>query len=625
MIRLEDAQLCVAGKPILHAVTYHLLPGAHVGLVGRNGSGKTTFLRALMGEIVPDHGQVIPRPSARIAWLEQHGVAGSGNTVWEEASSRRAHMKELKARLDRAEAKVSAGEDAADALERATESWRQAGGYSEDETIGTVLHGLGFHKHDWHRSCDTFSGGWQMRVALARLLLAEPDVLLLDEPTNHLDLHARTWLANYLNQSPASVIVVSHDRFLLDKVAKKVIEVRQGKIHLYTGNFTAFQKERELRMSLAGGEHRKQQVEIKKLERFVERFGAKATKAKQAKSKQKALDRMDRAVAPESLQAGPKFRLPEAPPGALDALGVVDATLAWDPATPLFVDATFSLERGKRIALLGPNGSGKSTMLRALAGELLPLKGRRRVGDRSRIGVFTQDTASTLPTQVTPLQFLADLNPLVTPERIRAILGALGLSGGNALRPIGTLSGGERARVALASLAVKPHNILLLDEPTNHLDIETIETLVGACAAFEGAMLIVSHDRYFVEGVATHIAKLGDGKVAVTLGVSNSDFTPEVLKREEEEKDTGGAESYADRKQRSRELTRAKRRLGKVEDEISEVEVALEAIDEKLFAEAGDPKRARVLGEERNTAQQRCDDLYAEWETLELLIAEEQP
>ena len=178
---------------------------------------------------------------------------------------------------------------------------------------------------------------------------------------------------------------------------------------------------------------------------------------------------------------------------------------------------------------------------------------------------------------------------------------------------------------ALASLAVKPHNILLLDEPTNHLDIETIETLVGACAAFEGAMLIVSHDRYFVEGVATHIAKLGDGKVTVSLGVKNSDFIPEVLQREEDAKDTAGAESYADRKKRARELTRAKRRLGKVEDEISEVEVELEAIDEKLFAEAGDPKRARALGEERNTAQQRCDDLYAEWETLELLIAEEEP
>ncbi|MCA9494199.1 MAG: ABC-F family ATP-binding cassette domain-containing protein, partial [Myxococcales bacterium] len=594
----------------------HLHPGDHVGLVGRNGSGKTTLLRAMVGELGADGGRIVVRSGARVGWLPQQAVSGSTRTVWEEARSGMTRLLALKAELDAAEAR--AGDPGGpERLERATDAFRLAGGYAADEKVGEVLHGLGFLPETWHRTCDTFSGGWQMRIALARLLLSDPDVALFDEPTNHLDLEARTWLANHLAAAPYAFVVVSHDRWLLDRCVSRVAEVRNRKVHEYTGNFASFLAQRELRDEQAATAYGRQQSEIARLERFVERFGAKATKAAQARSRQKALDKMERVDAPEKQRKAARLKLPEAPPGALQAVQLVNATVGWSEDAPVLSGVDLSLDRGMRLVLLGPNGCGKSTILRALAGDSVLLAGRRRLGDRVRIGVFHQDLAQELPPDPSPLDLLAQENPLVPPERVRSVLGALGLPGDMALRPIGVLSGGEKARVALASLVLRPCNVLMLDEPTNHLDAETVDVLVEALQDYEGAVLLVTHDRFVVERVATHVGRIADGKLTLREGVRPEDFERPKAEKVGVTEVSAEAVDHQERKRRQREAERARRRLQQVQDEIPKAEAKLAELDDALIAAATDHAKVTELARQREQVQSAVDGLYAEWEALE--------
>lgn len=623
MIRLEQAALSVAGHRIIDDATFHLVPSAKVGLIGRNGAGKTTLLRAILGETTPDTGKVHRRGQIRMGWLPQHGVSGSSLSVWEEVQQDRDHLDAMRAEIERAQARIESGDhDAATALADATERLTLAGGFNEEEVVGSVLHGLGFGPSTWHRPCDQFSGGWQMRIALARLLLSEPDVALLDEPTNHLDLHARSWLAGHLSRWGAAVIVVSHDRHLLDAVCTQMIELRDAVLHKYAGNFTAFVAEKELRAQTQSAAARKQQAEIAKLERFVERFGAKATKAAQARSKQKALDRMERVNAPKKESRGPRLSLPAAPAGSHEALALVDATIGYADSPPLLTQQSVHLERGMRLALLGPNGCGKSTLLRAMWGKHPIQTGRRRIDDRARVGLFHQDVAAALPGETTPLQYVSGQVPQTPPQRIRAVLGALGLTGDDALRPISTLSGGERARVALAGLAIQPHNVLLLDEPTNHLDIRTVSVLSQALSSFDGAMLLISHDRWVVEQVATHVALWDGTEMTIVEGVRPEHFKPVAATQGTARTSTRGKKDHASRKAAQRLHEKLQRQLERVQTQIEGVEAEIEALDQALYDHASDHARARTLSEDRDTAQQRLDGLYEDWESLELQVEE---
>ena len=623
MIRLEDLSLAPGGDVLLEHATWHLRPGTRTALVGRNGTGKTTLLRALVGEVTPWEGRVIPRSGLRLGYLPQQAVSGSTHTVWEEARSAMTRLEALRARLHAAEEAVTAG--AAGAVEHhaeAMEAFRLAGGFTQDRTVGEVLHGLGFGPEDWERPCDTFSGGWQMRIALARLLLSQPDVGLLDEPTNHLDLQARSWLANHLRNAPWAMVVVSHDRHLLDAVAEGVLEIRGHRLHRYAGNFTAFLAQREARVDAQQAAFDKQQDEIARLERFVERFKAKATKASQARSRQNRLDRMERIEAPDTPQRLPRLVLPEAPAGAQEAVSLRDATLGWPGGPPILSAVDLVLERGSRVAVLGPNGAGKSTLLHALAGRLQPSAGRRKVGDRVRIGLFTQDLAAELPEDASAVDYLAGAAPLLGPQRLRTVLGALGLSGDDALRPIGQISGGERARVALAALVARPANVLLLDEPTNHLDAETVEVLVRALAGFEGALLLVTHDRYVVEQLATHVVRVENGTATVHLGVTPELLAPGETVREPEDGPGEGAEDYEARKRRHRDRERTERRIEAIHGELEAAEATVARVEATLFEVGDDYERARSLGEELTAAEHERDKLYTEWEDLEAQVGE---
>ncbi len=618
MLRMDDATVSVGGQDLLVGASLHLRQGDHAGLVGRNGSGKTTLLRVLVGERSADRGRVERRSGIRIGWLPQQAVSGSTKTVWEEAQGAMTRLNQLQDQLTRAQRAVQeeASEDALQALDRATEAFRIAGGFAADERIGEVLHGLGFGPDTWHRSCETFSGGWQMRIALARLLLSDPDVALLDEPTNHLDLQARTWLTGFLSRAPWAFLVVSHDRWLLERCVTRVIEIRHRTVHDYSGSYRSYLEQRSLRDEQLQSAFERQQKEIARLEGFVERFGAKATKASQARSRKNRLERMDRVEAPEADGRAPRLALPEPPAGAHEALSLVRATLGWAPDAPLLRDVDLTLARGTRTALLGPNGAGKSTLLHALAGRLKLLDGRRVVGDRVRIGVFDQDLAATLPAEPSALEYLTGEVPTALPQRIRAVLGALGLSGGMADRPIGKLSGGERARVALTSLVVRPHNVLLLDEPTNHLDAETTAVLATALAAWPGALLLITHDRWLVEAAATHVARIRHETVDVHEGVTAADFERAAAFASAEQENPQAVD-HTERKRRQRELERARRRVAELESQIPEAEAEIRRIDDALVEAAMDHLRAATLARDRETASERVEALYAEWEALE--------
>ncbi|MEO0600381.1 MAG: ABC-F family ATP-binding cassette domain-containing protein [Myxococcota bacterium] len=619
MIRLESATVSMGGRDILVDASVHVRPSDHVGLVGRNGSGKTTLLRALVGEIPLDAGTLHQRNGLRLGWLPQTAVSGSDLTVWEEAKSRMDRLNKLREEFEVAQQAVETGERAAEErLDRATEAMRQAGGFAQDERIGEVLDGLGFGPDDWERSCATFSGGWQMRIALARLLLSEPDVALLDEPTNHLDLEARSWLAGFLAGAPWAFVVVSHDRYLLERCLTRVVEVRHKRLTDYTGNFSSFLAQRALADDQASTAFERQQKEIAKLERFVERFGAKATKASQARSRQNRLDRMERIDAPEKEARGPRIRLPEPPAGGQQVMTLASADLGWSSDAPVLQDVNLTLERGMRVALIGPNGCGKSTLLQSISGRLKLLAGRRQPGDRVRIGLFSQDLAQTLPTEPSGLEHLADALPMVPPERIRSVLGGLGLSGEGALKPIGVLSGGERARVALGALVLRPCNLMLLDEPTNHLDVETTEMLADALIDWEGTLVLVTHDRWLVERVATHTARLSHGQVDLREGVRPSDFERDATPDDADASEpTAGAMAYEEQKRRQREAERRTKRIAEIERELPEAEARVAALDEALIEAATDHVRATELGQERQAAAETVEALYAEWEELE--------
>jgi ATP-binding cassette subfamily F protein 3 len=616
MIRLADVSVAPGGKTLLRNVSWHIRPGQRVGLVGHNGTGKTTVLRVVAGEAEPDEGEVHRRGRIRVGYLPQHAVSGSTLTLWDEARSGAERLNTLRQTMETAQRRLEAGTPGAvEAHDTALEAWRMAGGPAEDERIGSVLHGLGFRKTDWNRPCTEFSGGWQMRIALVRLLLSEPDVALLDEPTNHLDLHTRTWLARHLAAASHATVIVSHDRYLLDSVCQRIAETRHGTMHHYTGNFSSYVRQRAERAEFAGKTLAKQTAKAEHLQGFIDRFGAKATKASQARSRQKQLDRMEFVAAPQA-DKRPRLRLPDPPDGAAVALELRGATLGW--TTPLLRDVDLVVERGMRLALIGPNGCGKSTLLHSLAGRLKLIEGRRKKGDRIRIGVFTQDLAADLPAGVSALSHVIAAAPATPPQQLRAILGSLGLPGEAAKRLIGKLSGGERARVALAALTATRCNVLLLDEPTNHLDALTVDALVEGLAAWEGALVLVSHDRWVVEQLATHAAVIRGDTVEVHEGLTPADFESGPVRRQITRR--GGSDAYAERKQKARDAERARRRIMKIEATIEANDITIAALEAKLFEVAGDYAAAAATEAERAGLAAENDALMTEWEELEAIL-----
>ncbi|MEB3285001.1 MAG: ABC-F family ATP-binding cassette domain-containing protein [Candidatus Sericytochromatia bacterium] len=503
-------------KVILDDVDWHVAPGQRWGLVGPNGAGKSTLFKIILGEIDADSGTVALRPRLTIGHLAQELLGDQGRTLQAEMWQAFPRLLELKGELATLEtAMAEAGPAALDALVNQHADlhaeWERLEGWQADAKIGRVLHGLGFSEPDRERPLHEFSGGWQMRAALAKLLLIQPELLMLDEPTNHLDLEAIGWLEGYLAGYPGALVLISHDRHFLDAVVDHVAELEGGRLETYTGNYTRHREQRKARRAAQQAAFDRQQGEIEKMQAWIDRFRAKATKASAVKSREKALDRLTRVEAPPEEAGSIRFRFTRAPEPGRMVLTLTEISKDYGPG-PLFTIERLELERGMRLALVGPNGAGKSTLMKLMAGTEKPTTGELAFGLRVLPGYFSQNQADSLDPENTVLEEAWAVDETVPIARLRTLLGCFLFRGEDVFKPIRKLSGGERSRLALAKLLLEPRNLLMLDEPTNHLDLGAKEELAEALAAFDGTAVIISHDRWFLENVATHVLHIEDGR-----------------------------------------------------------------------------------------------------------------
>jgi ATP-binding cassette subfamily F protein 3 len=523
VIQLSDLTKSFGDRTLLDHVTWQIGDGERVGLCGPNGAGKTTLLKILGGLEEADSGAVVKPAGLTIGYLPQDGLTHSGRTVFGEASSAFQPLLDIKAEMHDIEHKLgdtSIPQDEHDAmLSRYAElqdRFRLDEGYSMDLRIATVLRGLGFSSDDSNRPCETFSGGWQMRIALAKLLLGRPNLLLLDEPTNHLDLEARNWLEEYLGTYPYAVILVSHDRYFLDAVVTRITDVHLRKLTDYVGNYSKYVEQRDAMLERLRQAKREQDEEVARVKMFIDRFRYKATKAAQVQSRIKMLEKVVAIeVPPERKRI--HFRFPACVKSGRTVLEVKHASKAYG-SLHVFEKIDLHIERGDRIALVGPNGAGKSTLMRLLSGEEAPDSGQRIVGHQVVMEYFAQDEATRLDPTLTVYETLETGSPSDMVPAIRNLLGGFLFSGDDIYKKAGVLSGGERTRLAVARMLLRPSNTLLLDEPTNHLDLDSKDVLLDALEDYGGTLIIVSHDRYFVEKLATKIIEIGHGRALVYPG-----------------------------------------------------------------------------------------------------------
>jgi ATP-binding cassette subfamily F protein 3 len=523
VIQLTELTKSFGDRTLFERVTWQIGDGDRVGLCGPNGAGKTTLLKILAGLDEPDSGGVVKPANLTIGYLPQDGLTHAGRTVFEEASSAFQPLLDIKAEMHDIEHRLgdtSVAQDEHDAMlaryAELQDRFRLDDGYSMDLRIATVLRGLGFGPEDSERQCETFSGGWQMRIALAKLLLGRPNLLLLDEPTNHLDLEARNWLEEYLGAYPYAVILVSHDRYFLDAVVTRITDVHLRKLADYVGNYSKYVELRDAMLERLRQAKREQDEEVARVKMFIDRFRYQATKAAQVQSRIKLLEKVvPIEVPPERKRI--HFRFPDCAKSGRTVFELKHIRKAYDRLT-VFRDVSLHIERGDRIALVGPNGSGKSTLMRMLSGEEAPDGGTRTVGHQVVMEYFAQDEATRLDPTLTVYETLSSGSPNDMVPAIRNILGGFLFSGDDVYKKAAVLSGGERTRLAVARMLLRPSNTLLLDEPTNHLDLDSKDVLLDALEDYGGTLIIVSHDRYFVEKLATKIVEIGHGEAVVYPG-----------------------------------------------------------------------------------------------------------
>jgi ATP-binding cassette subfamily F protein 3 len=516
MIQLSDLSKSFGDRVLLDHVTWQIGLRERVGLCGPNGAGKTTLLRMLAGLDEPDGGGIVKPANLTVGYLPQDGVTHQGHSVFDEASLAFGPLLALKTDMHDIEGRLgdrSLPEAEHDALlarySELQDRFHLGEGYSIELKTATVLQGLGFREEDFSRPTETFSGGWQMRIALAKLLLGRPNLLLLDEPTNHLDLEARNWLEDYLSEYAHAVILVSHDRFFLDRVVTRITDLTLRTLTDYHGNYSEYIAERDERMDRLRQAKREQETEVARVRQFIDRFRYQATKAAQVQSRIKMLEKVVPIEAPPERKRI-HFTFPDCAKSGRTVLELRHAHKAYGPLVVLD-DVSLHFERGDRVALVGPNGSGKSTLMRLLSGVEAPDTGERVEGHQVVSQYFAQDEAARLDPSLTVYETLASGSPNHMVPAIRNILGGFLFSGDDVYKRAAVLSGGERTRLAVARMLLRPSNMLLLDEPTNHLDLDSKEVLLDALEDYGGTLVFVSHDRYFVEKLSTKVVEIGHG------------------------------------------------------------------------------------------------------------------
>jgi len=639
MLQLINVTKSFAGQTVLNAVDWHLRPGERIGLCGENGAGKTTLLRLLAGQHDADAGTVQMARGTLVGYLPQDGLEHAGRTLFAEARSALDHLLAIEQELAELEARISIDhrQDDLDRYASLQEEFLQRGGYAMEAEVSRVLKGLGFSEADRDKPCEHFSGGWQMRIALAKLLLRRPNLLLLDEPTNHLDLPARDWLEEYLASYPFTVVLVSHDRFFLDQVVTKIVEVWHARLADYPGSYSRYLTAREEKVTALREAKRRQDEEIAKIEAFINKFRYNNIKAPLVQSRIKQLEKIERIdLPPERKRIA--FQFPPPPKSGRLAVQLAGVTHGYGPQTVLS-GVELTVERGERLALVGANGAGKSTLMRLLAAVEKPWQGTREEGVGLELAYFAQDQASTLDAQLTVLEQITRVAPFDMVPKLRNLLGAFLFHGDDVHKKVSVLSGGERNRLALAILLLRPANLLLLDEPTNHLDLQSKEVLLDALKGYQGTLVFVSHDRYFVDALATRVVEVSSGAATAYLGNyedflrakggeghSNLRVETTLVARSVPVAEDKAARiaSHAERKAAQREAQKREKQLLEVEARISELEEQLAVLVREMQdpAMATDHARLYPLIERHEAMKAELDACMLRWEELHEQIGE---
>jgi ATP-binding cassette, subfamily F, member 3 len=642
MIQLSSAGKRYGHKLLFDGADLLITSRDRVGLVGANGTGKSTFLKILAGLETLDYGSITIAKGISAGYLPQDGLTLSGKTVFAECMSVFSRLRKMEQELEQLTARMSEidhtsaeYEDVAERYHQIEHEFRVHDGYAIEAQVGTVLAGLGFRPEDWHRQTDEFSGGWQMRIALAKLLLQKPNLLLLDEPTNHLDLESRNWLEEYLCDYPYAFVLISHDRYFLDVTVNRIVEIWNKKIWNYSGNYDKYLAQKTQRREQIEAAYRNQRERIEQLEVFINRFRYQATKAKQVQSRIKELEKIERIEIPEE-EKTIHFSFPQPKASGRIVAEFADVAKSYGEKE-VFRGVNFMIERGDRIALVGVNGAGKSTLIKLLAGIEPLTAGEYSLGHNVQSDYFAQDQYKELDQEARILDDLGRVAPSSRETDLRNLLGCFLFSGDDVFKRIGVLSGGERNRYALLRMLLHPANFLLLDEPTNHLDIRAKDVLLKALSKYSGTVVFVSHDRYFIDKLATRVFEIGSGHVEVYPG-NYEDFiwrkqggaaklaAQVSISAQAHESRNGNAAAGARANPDSNGDKPAKRlnpikrkqleeRIQELEGEISKLEASIATCESSLqaFVSADETTRlSRELEQNRIKLQERV----AEWEEI---------
>ncbi|MDY2842362.1 MAG: ABC-F family ATP-binding cassette domain-containing protein [Treponema sp.] len=639
-VQFSQVSLAFGDRDILKKVSVNLAKGSKAALTGANGTGKSTLIKVMAGLIQPDEGTRSASKDARIAYLPQSGLTHHGCSLREEADKAFSFGYELMAELDKIGDELKAGDGNQNALlerhDKILNELEDSGWNRRNVMAEQVLTGLGFSHDDLDRACEEFSGGWQMRIALAKALMVNPDILLLDEPTNYLDIDARGWLENFLNNFKGGFLLVSHDRYFLDHTINEVYELFNGELHRYPGNFTHYEKVREVELETLIKEYEKQQEEIQHLQEFIDRFRYKATKAIQAQERQKMLDKIleHEIVIPESLKKI-HFKFPPAPHSGRLVATLSGITKSYDGKRNVLENLDLVVENGDRLVVAGHNGAGKSTLLRIIAGVDKNFQGEVKFGTGVSVGYFSQDNAETLKGSATILETIENEAPLELVPKVRDMLGAFLFRGDDVFKSFDVLSGGEKARVALLKLLLRPVNLLILDETTNHLDMHSKDVLLEALKDFGGTVLFVSHDRGFIEDLSTRVLELKPGSHRIFPGdykyymqrledeangiVTNGDSSFAANENENLTEDSDSKSqaklNWEERKKFEAEKRKAEKAVKTLEDEILKTENEIKDEENKMANPDvySNGEKAKAVQKKIEELSAKLDDLNEKW------------
>ena len=654
-VQFSQVSLAFGDRDILKNVTINLQTGSKVALTGANGSRKSTLIKVLAGLTAPDSGERAVQKECRIAYLPQSGLTHHGCTLLQEADKAFQYGYDIQNKIDQLGAQLAENPSNMQLAETQAELIQKlddSGWHRRQSLAESVLLGLGFLRSDFDRNTEEFSGGWQMRIALAKALMQNPDILLLDEPTNYLDLEARSWLEEFLQNYKGGFLLVSHDRYFLDVTINEVYELFNGELKRYPGNYTHYEKVRETELKTLMAAYEQQQQEIQKLEDFITRFGYKATKAAQAQEYQKKLDKMVRIEIPESLKKI-HFTFPPAPHAGRLVLRLNGITKSYDGHTNVLNNLDLTLENGQRLVVAGRNGAGKSTLLRIIADQDKAFTGEITPGAGVKIGYFSQDNAETIKGSCTILEYLEGIAPLELIPKLRDMLGAFLFRGDDVFKSLDVLSGGEKSRIALLQLLLSPVNLLVLDEPTNHLDLHSKDVLLTALRDFGGTVVFVSHDRGFIEQLATQVLHLEPGNAkyypgdykyyleqveksaegggSLPLGSASTESSPtpsagsnaarnacSVPSNEGPSRASGTPLSWEEQKRLESERRKKEKALSNLEQQLATLEDQKKALEQKLADPAvySNGEKAKAVQHEIEEIATQIEQVTEQWMEL---------